>query len=207
MSCRSPCIPTTSPSTSAPTFSRTMLPFHDSATCSLWIRLAGPRMPVVHRVSLVNVHCCLPRPRLSSNPQPSSPSFPPRPLALRLIGRSVGSSGRGPSLPAVSTRSPDGLVWSVEPPSLCGGRAMRSACLHSSSSPGLQVGPCLVSTPYAFIVGRRSGPPPFSTPTCQSPGIRIWGTRERKERFELALADRSFNHRISQQSKGLSNHA
>ena len=142
MSCRSLCIPTTSPSTSAPTFSRTMLPFHDSATCSLWIRLAGPRMLVVHRVSLVDVHCCPPRPRLSSNPQPSSPSFPPRPLALRLIGRSVGSSGRGPSLPAVSTRSPDVLIWSVEPPSLCG----RSG----NASPGLQVGPCLVPTPYAL---------------------------------------------------------
>ena len=28
---------------------------------------------------------------------------------------------------------------------------------------------------------------------------RIWGTREGKERFELALADRLFDHRISQQ--------
>ena len=28
---------------------------------------------------------------------------------------------------------------------------------------------------------------------------RIWGTREGRERFELALADRLFDHRISQQ--------
>jgi len=28
---------------------------------------------------------------------------------------------------------------------------------------------------------------------------RIWGTREGKEHFELALADRLFDHRISQQ--------
>ncbi len=31
------------------------------------------------------------------------------------------------------------------------------------------------------------------------PNHRIWGTREGKERFELALADRLFDHRILQQ--------
>jgi hypothetical protein len=34
---------------------------------------------------------------------------------------------------------------------------------------------------------------------CDLSNHRIWGTREGKERFELALADRLFDHRILQQ--------
>jgi hypothetical protein len=34
---------------------------------------------------------------------------------------------------------------------------------------------------------------------CNLSNEMIWGTREGKERFELALADRLFDHRTSQQ--------
>ena len=36
---------------------------------------------------------------------------------------------------------------------------------------------------------------------CNLSNPKIWGTREGKERFELALADRLFDHRILQQQK------
>ncbi|KAM6499600.1 hypothetical protein JOM56_005108, partial [Amanita muscaria] len=39
----------------------------------------------------------------------------------------------------------------------------------------------------------------FGSDSCDLSNRKIWGTRQGKERFELALADRLLDHRISQQ--------